>query len=177
MTYTQYVMLGRGRLKKRLTSLFVSAKVTTGWIVNNDTRLAVAAYILAILSLLEEEVVSSELLARSVNTNPVVVRRLVSLLNKAGLVEVRRGRGGAALNRSPEAISLLDVYKAVVPKPTACPFFLHQKPNSQCWIGRNIHDALKTPFSKVNRAIEQSLATTTISEIAAFIADRERRQK
>lgn len=141
--------------------------------MNNDTRLAVAVHILALLSFAGKEYRSSDLLARSVNTNPVVVRRLTSQLKKAGLVDVRRGLGGTALNRRPEEITLLDVYKAVVPNPKATPFYLHQNPCCNCYIGRNIHDALEAPFAKVNKAMQEGLASTTIGDIAAFIAKRE----
>ena len=57
--------------------------------MNNDSRLAVAIHILALLALTREEYQTSELLARSVNTNPVVIRRLTGLLKKAGWLEVR----------------------------------------------------------------------------------------
>lgn len=69
--------------------------------MNNDTRLAVAIHILALLSFAGSEYRSSDLLARSVNTNPVVVRRLTGRLKKAGIVDVRRGQGGTALARPP----------------------------------------------------------------------------
>lgn len=141
--------------------------------MNNDTRLAVAAHILALLSFAGREYTSSDLLARSVNTNAVVVRRLTGRLKKAGLVDIRRGVGGTTLNRKPEDITLLDVYKAVVANPKATPFYLHQNPCCACYIGRNIHDALRAPFAKVHEAMQEGLAKTTIAEIAAFIRKRE----
>jgi DNA-binding IscR family transcriptional regulator len=140
--------------------------------MNNDTRLAVAAHILALLSFAGEDSIKSELLARSVNTNAVVIRRLMSRLKKAGHIGVRSGIGGATLLPPPEKITLLDVYQAVVPKPSACPFYLHKSPNSKCFVGKNIHDALEIPFAKVNQAMQDSLATTTIADIAAFIQTR-----
>lgn len=140
--------------------------------MNNDTRLSVAIHILAVLSFSGKEPRTSELLARSVNTNPVVVRRLLSLLKKAGLIDVQRGAGGSTLSRKPENITLLDVYKAVVPQPKATPFYLHQNPCCDCYVGKNIHDALEAPFAKVNKAMQDSLAITTIAEVAAFIKDR-----
>ena len=144
--------------------------------MNNDTRLAVAAHILALLSFAGTEYRSSDLLARSVNTNAVVVRRLTGQLKKAGLVEIRRGVGGTALNRKPEDITLLDVYKAVIPHPKATPFYLHQNPCCDCYIGRNIHDALEEPFARVNAAMQQSLAKTTIADLADFIRKRESKE-
>ena len=112
-------------------------------------------------------------MARSVNTNAVVVRRLTGQLKKAGIVDIRRGMGGTTLNRRPEDITLLDVYKAVVPNPKATPFYLHQNPCCDCFIGRNIHDALEAPFAKVNEAMREGMAKTTIAEIAEFIRKRE----
>lgn len=144
--------------------------------MNNDTRLAVAAHILALLSFAGKEYRSSDLLARSVNTNAVVVRRLIGRLKKAGLVDVRRGVGGTALNRRPEDITLLDVYKAVVPNPRATPFYMHQNPCCECFIGRNIHDALEAPFAEVNAAMQESMAKTTIAGIAECIRKRERKE-
>lgn len=140
--------------------------------MNNDTRLAVATHILAVLSFAGEDFRTSDLLARSVNTNPVVVRRLLGQLRKAGLIEIRRGAGGSRLNRRPENITLLDVYRAVVPNPKANPFHLHQNPNCDCYVGKNIHDALAMPFAKVNMAMRDGLAATTIADIAAFIGKR-----
>ncbi len=142
------------------------------YIMNNDTRLSVAIHILALLSFSGDEPQTSELLARSVNTNPVVVRRLLSKLKKAGLIDVQRGAGGSTLHREPESITLLDVHKAVVPNPKAAPFYLHQNPSCICFIGKNIHDALEAPFAKVNKAMQESLASTTIAEVAAFISTR-----
>lgn len=137
--------------------------------MNNDTRLAVAIHILALMSFAGNEYKTSDLLALSVNTNAVVIRRLIGQLKAAGLVDVRRGVGGTTLTKKPENITLLDVYKAVGSKSSLCPFYLHQNPNCQCYIGRNIHQALSGPFAKVNKAMQDSLATTTIADIAASI--------
>jgi DNA-binding IscR family transcriptional regulator len=145
--------------------------------MNNDTRLSVAIHILAALSFSGNESHTSESLARSVNTNPVVVRRLLSRLKKAGLIDVQRGAGGSTLHRNPDNITLLDVHKAVVPNPKAAPFYLHQNPDNLCYIGKNIHDALEAPFAKVNKAMQESLASTTIAEIAAFISNRVSKNK
>ena len=144
--------------------------------MNNDTRLAVATHILAVLSFAGDEPRTSDLLARSVNTNAVVVRRLIGQLKKAGLVEVRRGAGGSLLSRRPENITLLDVYNAVVPGPRAIPFYMHQNPCCDCFIGKNIHGALAAPFAKVNKAMRDSLATTTIADIAAYIGEQSTKQ-
>ena len=146
--------------------------------MNNDTRLAVSAHILALLSFDTSKYFTSELLARSVNTNPVVIRRLIGQLKKAGFVTVRPGVGGSALVRAPESITLLDVYDAVIPREkNPRPFFVHQEPSSRCFVGRNIHAALAAPLAKVDEAMRGSLAATTIADIAACIRARLEKEK
>lgn len=141
--------------------------------MNTDTRMAVSAHILAVLTFsTPERRFPSEVLARSVNTNPVVVRRLMGVLKKAGLITVRRGKGGPVLALPPEKITLLDVYKAILPADKRCPFQVHRAPSPRCFAGKNIHDALEMPFAKARNALEGSLATTTIADIAAFIRVR-----
>ena len=135
--------------------------------------MAVSAHILALLSFAPSgRVYTSALVGRSVNTNPVVVRRLMGTLKKAGLITIVRGKGGAALSRPAEDITLLDVFNAIVPAAKRCPFELHQNPSSRCFVGKNIHDALEMPLAKARNALQESLATTTIADIAAFIKVR-----
>lgn len=140
--------------------------------MNNNTRFAVAAHILALLSFKLRVNATAELLAESVNTNPVVIRRLIAQLKKTGLVVVRPGVGGASLTRPPEEISLLDVYKAVMPEANAGPLHLHPNPNPMCFVGGNIHDALEMPMAKAEQALRKSLDTTTVADIADFIRSR-----
>ena len=64
------------------------------------------------------EVNGSQTLAASVNTNPVVVRRLLLALRRAGLIETFTGKhGGARLRKKPREIFLVDIYDAVEPRP------------------------------------------------------------
>jgi len=53
---------------------------------------------------------TSDRLAISVTTDPVIIRRILGQFEKAGLVEVRAAAGGTFLRRAPATISLLDVY-------------------------------------------------------------------
>lgn len=77
-----------------------------------------AVHILTALAFAREEVIGSQRLAASVNTNPVVVRRLLLALRRAGLVETYAGKhGGAQLRREPHRISLMEIYDAVEVRP------------------------------------------------------------
>ena len=59
------------------------------------------------------EKVTSDFIAASVGTNPVIIRKLLIQLKAAGLIQVKRGTGGTALEKPIADISLYDVYHAV----------------------------------------------------------------
>src|ERR1051326_420974 len=109
-----------------------------------NSRLTIAVHALAWLALAQQrghDVLTSDQVAASVNTNPVIIRRSLGDLRRAGLVQVRHGAGaGWSLGRAPEGISLLEVYDAVGHEQ---PFGLHHaEPNLECPVGRGIRPAL-----------------------------------
>ena len=82
--------------------------------MNTSSRFAFAVHVLALLAQQEGVPLSSEIIAGSVNTNPALIRRLLSMLANAGLTASQLGAGGGALlAREPQTITLLDVYRAV----------------------------------------------------------------
>ncbi|MDU7476058.1 MAG: Rrf2 family transcriptional regulator, partial [Paenibacillus macerans] len=76
-----------------------------------STRFSIAVHTLSLIAVTPD--CTGDFIAGSVNTNPVIIRRIMGMLKKAGLVEVRPGVGGAALLKEPDRITLLDVYRAV----------------------------------------------------------------
>lgn len=130
-----------------------------------NTRFPVAIHMLALIGINKSVPSTSELMAKSVNTNPVVIRRITSTLKKAGLLDVKAGIAGASLLRDPDAITLLDIYNAVKTSDEAIVLDLHQEPNSHCYIGANIHEALRSPFASAQQALEKELASHTLGEI------------
>ncbi len=140
--------------------------------MNTSSRFVVAVHILTALNIVQkikkEGPITSDKLADSVNTNPVVIRRILGQLRKAGLVISQPGAvGGSMLAKSPEEITLLDVYRAVEDGQL---FHLHYRtPNQQCPIGGNIQDALKGVFNKAELAMKNELAKVTIAQIAKNI--------
>src|SRR5262249_56537773 len=111
-------------------------------------------------------VARSDRIALSVNTNPVVIRRALGLLRRAGLVRVQRGNtGGWSLARSVDSISVLDVYRAVEQDPV---FALHPSPPSQaCPVGRGIQPALRRVYGGAAGALESALARSSVPEVLA----------
>ena len=75
-----------------------------------NSRLAVAIHILSLIS--TDERASSDMIAGSVNTNPVVVRRTISQL-KSGYSDIPGGYSGSQPEKDPSEITLLEVYRAV----------------------------------------------------------------
>lgn len=132
-----------------------------------NSRLTVAAHALTWIGLYQRrgnEVATSEQIATSVNTNPVVIRRLLAELRKAGLADSRRGAGaGWTLSRDLAAITLLDVYEAIEPGPV---FGLHPStPDPECVVGHGIGPAMASVYDGVEAALRNELAKTTLEDV------------
>jgi DNA-binding IscR family transcriptional regulator len=79
-----------------------------------STRFAVGVHLLTTLAANPGKVLRSEDVADSANNNPVVVRRLFSLMTAAGLISARLGPGGGfELARPASDITLRDVFAAL----------------------------------------------------------------
>lgn len=132
--------------------------------MNMSCRFAFANHILTLLALAEDQPRTSAWIASSVNTNPVVIRRLLGNLREAGLVVSQPGTGGGwRLMRAPGSISLREVYRAVEGEPL---FALHPRaPNSGCPVGRNIQQALTDVFREAEQALENRLADLTVADV------------
>jgi DNA-binding IscR family transcriptional regulator len=109
----------------------------------------------------DHEVGTSQRIASSVNTNPVVVRRCLGELRDAGLVESSRGRGWE-LSRDASAITLHDVYRAV----GGDVFAMHASPpDHDCHVGYGIQPVLTRAYERATAALCESLAQTSIADI------------
>jgi len=123
-----------------------------------------AVHVLAVLAYQEGDRVTSACLAGSINTNPVIIRRLLLALQKAGLVDTCRGAGsGSRLSRSPKRINLAEVYRAV----EDCESFAtpSKKPNNACPVGHCILEELDAIFTSAQSAMERDLAKTTLADV------------
>jgi len=140
-----------------------------------SSRFAVAVHVLASLATHKGQPMTSETLAKSASTNPAVIRKLLSMLNAAGLSQSRLGQGGGALlGRPPEAISLLDIYKAVEHEQL---FAMHRSdPNPACTVGRHIQSVLQGTIDRALSAMEDELAGVTIADVASDIEKLARRK-
>ena len=132
--------------------------------MSGNSRFAVSVHILAYLTYRRDAAVPSAEIAESVDTNPVVIRRLLGSLLKARLVRAQKGAaGGFALARNPEKISLREVSRAVDPRPDYG--LRHFSPNHECPVGAKIESILAGAFAKAQTAMEAELARTTLADI------------
>ena len=136
-----------------------------------NTRFTVAVHIMVMLELNKSETHpnTSELLAKSVGTNPVVIRQIMSTLRRAELIETQNGVPGAKLRKPQEEITLLDIYRAVQNRSETPLFDFHSKPNSMCFIGRNIEGAMEKPLADAQASLERTLSEYSLQDIADYI--------
>jgi len=132
-----------------------------------NSRMTIAVHALAWMALAQRQghaVLTSNQVADSVNTNPVIIRRCLGDLRQAGLVSVRHGAGaGWSLARAPAEITLLEVYDAVGQES---PFGLHHtEPNLDCPVGKGIRPALGHVYGQIEQALRSELAVVSVADV------------
>ncbi|MBQ0138157.1 MAG: Rrf2 family transcriptional regulator [Kurthia sp.] len=129
-----------------------------------NSRFSVAIHILSLIASTKDNgLLTSDFIAGSVNTNPVVIRRISGQLKKAGLIQTKSGVSGYSLTKTPVEINLLDVYHAVQ-APSEL-FAIHEHPNPNCSVGKEIEQTLDTIFSSVQQAMENELKVRTLEDV------------
>lgn len=136
-----------------------------------NSRFSIAVHILTLLASQPEERLTSEMIAASVGTNPVVIRRQLALLRDAGLVESKGARGGGwTLARPPHAIRLSDIKAALGEEAS---FRMHKNaPHPKCVVGQNVRSVLKGVYEKVEAAVAQSLTGWTVQDVLSEVKRR-----
>jgi len=137
-----------------------------------SSRFTVAVHILSLVTIENSTLCTSEWIAESVNTNPVVIRRVMGKLKNAGLIQVRRGTGGASLLKPLKDISLLDVYQAVEVVEEGELFQFHENPNPNCPVGANIQAVLELILNRAQEAMERILDEVTMEELVTVLTKK-----
>ena len=129
-----------------------------------NCRFAFAVHVMAVLALEKADCCPSSRLAQTVNTNPVVIRRLLIELQEAGLISTMRGpHGGALLKRRPEKVTLREIHQAVDQGDT---FATHpNEPCSECPVGRKIGKVMQHIQDRANRALARELEKMTLADV------------
>lgn len=109
--------------------------------------------------------VTSGLLAESTGCNPVVIRKILSALKKAGVISVPRGTGGAELCVDPAQITLYQIYTALEPRGLASLIGIHPCQERPCPVAQNIRQVLQAPYTKVEDSIRQAMESVTLQSM------------
>ena len=130
-----------------------------------NTQFAVAVHVLTMLAGLPRELQSSEVMAASVGSNPVHIRRVLARLREAGVVASRQGpHGGRHLLRSPEDTTLADVWRVINGDD---PVLGVHAADPNCEVGQRIQANLEAVDRRALAAVEAELESTTLAELAA----------
>ncbi|WP_294288117.1 Rrf2 family transcriptional regulator [uncultured Chryseobacterium sp.] len=127
----------------------------------NNTRFATAVHIMTLLAECPQDWLTSEWMAGSININPVMVRKELSVLREAGLIVSRQGKeGGSQLAKNADAISISEIYLAV--KNTEVLGKKNSNPNPACPVGKDINNHLKSLFSETDQLVLNFLGNKSL---------------
>jgi Rrf2 family protein len=127
-----------------------------------NCRFGLAVHVLAAIATNGKRLSSAEL-AKTMGTNPVVVRRLLADLQRAGLVENRKGTlGGSELARPPRQITLDQVYRAVDEYDI---FHIPTPADRKCPTVCKAQEILGEILDRSERAMEKELRRTRLSDL------------
>ena len=135
----------------------------------SSSRFVVAVHVLSLLAKnAGKGPICSSAIAESVGTNPVVIRRLMCELEKAGFILATAGRsGGFSLNKAAVEVSLADIYHAVEDDEV---FRMHKlDPLSECPVAGKLRDVLVPKLRAAECAMTTSLRLTSLHDVACTI--------
>ncbi|MBQ6274389.1 MAG: Rrf2 family transcriptional regulator [Oscillospiraceae bacterium] len=131
-----------------------------------SSRFTVALHIFTCVEVFKDDYkVTSDFLAGSINTNPVIIRKILTQLKTAGLIEVARGTGGITITKPLNEITFYDVYEAIEPIENGDLFHFHENPNPECPVGRNIHALLDQKLQAIQGAMEDEMKRYTVEDL------------
>lgn len=135
-----------------------------------SSRFTMAIHMFACIDTFSNQKMTSDFMAESIGTNPVIVRKILQQLKAAGLVEVARGTGGVKVTKPLDQITFLDVYRAVECTPEEELFHFHENPNPKCPVGKNIHGILDKRLLEVQSAMEEKLSKMALEDVKKDMA-------
>lgn len=136
-----------------------------------STKYAVSIHILSLIASKKEKSITSDYIAESVNTNPALVRRLMSGLKKAGLIQTQTKIGVTGLLKAPEEISLLEIFRAVEERQDL--FAIHSDTDINCPVGAKIGCVLEHINGNIQSSFEEELEALHLSNILEGLGNRE----
>lgn len=131
-----------------------------------SSRFTIALHIFTCIETYKNEYkITSDFLALSIGTNPVIIRNILTQLKNAELIEIARGTGGITPTRKLSKISFYDVYEAIEPLEDKKLFRFHENPNPKCKVGKNIHNLLDNKLKNIQSKMEKEMKNYTIEDL------------
>ena len=142
-----------------------------------SSKFTIAVHLLAVIDYLgDNEKVTSNILAKSIGSNPVIVRNVMGNLKESGIIDISQGKSGVLLTRKTNEITFYDVYVAIEPLENNKLFNFHKNPNPECPVGKNIHKLLDSKLETIQKAMENEMRKYTLeslgSEISGILAKK-----
>lgn len=128
-----------------------------------SSKLSDEVHILAYIEIYKDGDLSSAAIAKSIESNPSLIRRMMSRLKKAGLLISQPGVVAPKLARPADEISLLDIYRAIEDNQNL--LHIDEKTNPKCIVGGNIQQTLTGIYEKIQSDAEKSMSKVTLQYI------------
>ncbi len=131
-----------------------------------NTKCSIALHCLVFISEYQQKTkVTSELLAKSTGCNPAAIRSILNALQKAHMISVVRGVGGAYLDADPAVLTVWDIYRAVEPDGLEHLIGFHPNPSESCPVGKHIHAALKQSYLQIVETVQEAMNELTLQQV------------
>lgn len=138
--------------------------------MKRDSRLSSVLH--ALLHMAERDApMTSEQLSRCLGTNPVVVRRTMGFLRRAGIVASDRGQaGGWRIAADLSAITLRDLHVALEEPDVFA--IGHRNDAPECLVEQSVNAALDKTFSEAEALLLRRMGEVTLADLARDFAER-----
>jgi len=142
--------------------------------MRRDSRLSDVLHVL--LHMAEQEgAMTSESLAKSLRTNPVVIRRTMAGLREQGYVQSEKGHGGGwRLACDLAKVTLRDVYTAIG-SPTLLAMS-HRTESPGCLVEQSVNAALDGAFHDAEALLLARLGEVTLADLNRAVRKRQKRR-
>lgn len=137
-------------------------------------KLSDAVHILSYIYIYQNDDLSSRAIANSIESNPSIVRGLMSDLREAKLIITHKGAAKPELAKRPEKISLLDVYQALNMDHNL--LHIDPKTNPQCIVGGNIQESLDQFYGRIQAAAYQEMEQISLADVIGDILERQKQK-
>lgn len=138
--------------------------------MKRDSRLSNVLH--GLLHMAEHDgLMSSDELAKCMDTNPVVVRRTMGLLRDHGIVAAARGHaGGWSIAADLKKVTLRDLYEALGEPAVFAMGHRNEKPT--CLVEQSVNHMLDDAYVEAERLLLEKFQSVTLADLAAEFARR-----